>query len=758
MTDMEFNIKLPYVVKLSNDLRPLKAINVPMKFEKHQNYEAIHCLGGDSAVNRTLKTGLVTGAHGLQFRADPNNMFKNTAPGRLSRTNSFVMKLVTKKRFERNKRDRSIIRNVSTTQQVFLYGYLDCIFYFDVPFNYQYLPFLTVLEEEMMGSQKKSSDQLMDVMNLDLSDLTLTKKNKNYKEDENFIHQKDKIEIIYEKCDKFINELINETDTDMICDKMTEEKLEETQIEKMVEKRSRRGKYNYLMEYTHGYDLEMKSLLITEHEKFFKEYTRCTDNKRGRMSCLGTLKNKKEFIERRLIEGGRNILRKKFLFHRHFYFHSLKRNNPFLSINYYLARRLVKKAIYNTPVRLSPKICDDGKLIYRQNSNLRDKLSIDFYYLHLPIRTHFCQIRALLKNCFQSATFRRFLYRDYYRDKGRIARQRQVYISNLSAYRKSMHEIINARNNLLRFQVSSDAQPFPGEVINDNENLLEIFHGPIPILVVKVDKEKKKQQKELEAILGISLSIIFYHYFRFFFIIRPIWMKTSLSFYILNEQLSKLYDEDENVRKKFIEQIASRQLREEEMKNLIEELDEKKEVMKHVQQITISNTTRYQLETQMRNILPMIAFYLTSGPWRGCWVRRCYDPRKTPNKLTAIPYQIIDYRTQRIEKLCNLGSCEQTKAEVRNNLLLVTREDFSFTPNNIKTFQSITYQLCDIHVPLVQHELNHIYNNDLFIHNYTTTNYCRRSGWLTSVWKEKVRQNMFDLHLTFIKNKENNQK
>jgi general transcription factor 3C polypeptide 5 (transcription factor C subunit 1) len=45
----------------------------------------------------------------------------------------------------------------------------------------------------------------------------------------------------------------------------------------------------------------------------------------------------------------------------------------------------------------------------------------------------------------------------------------------------------------------------------------------------------------------------------------------------------------------------------------------------------------------LKHILPAIAFYYTTGPWRVCWVRLGYDPRV---KFEARYYQTLDYRVR----------------------------------------------------------------------------------------------------------------
>ncbi|XP_056587235.1 general transcription factor 3C polypeptide 5 [Triplophysa dalaica] len=44
---------------------------------------------------------------------------------------------------------------------------------------------------------------------------------------------------------------------------------------------------------------------------------------------------------------------------------------------------------------------------------------------------------------------------------------------------------------------------------------------------------------------------------------------------------------------------------------------------------------------KMKHLLPYMAYYMLTGPWRSLWVRFGYDPRKTPE---AKIYQVLDFR------------------------------------------------------------------------------------------------------------------
>ena len=59
--------------------------------------------------------------------------------------------------------------------------------------------------------------------------------------------------------------------------------------------------------------------------------------------------------------------------------------------------------------------------------------------------------------------------------------------------------------------------------------------------------------------------------------------------------------------------------------------------------------TKYSSE-QLKYLLPSVAYYFVTGPWRIMWVRFGYDPRSEPS---AIKYQSLDYRVRTVGKIMN---------------------------------------------------------------------------------------------------------
>ena len=42
-------------------------------------------------------------------------------------------------------------------------------------------------------------------------------------------------------------------------------------------------------------------------------------------------------------------------------------------------------------------------------------------------------------------------------------------------------------------------------------------------------------------------------------------------------------------------------------------------------------------------VLPTVAYFFTTGPWRSLWVKMGYDPKKDPS---AKKYQLVDFRVR----------------------------------------------------------------------------------------------------------------
>lgn len=59
---------------------------------------------------------------------------------------------------------------------------------------------------------------------------------------------------------------------------------------------------------------------------------------------------------------------------------------------------------------------------------------------------------------------------------------------------------------------------------------------------------------------------------------------------------------------------------------------------------------------QLKILLPSVAYYFMTGPWRIMWVKLGYDPRK---EINARKYQTLDYRLKAMRKLYIIFDCQR---------------------------------------------------------------------------------------------------
>ncbi|XP_074098001.1 general transcription factor IIIC subunit l(2)37Cd [Cotesia typhae] len=122
---------------------------------------------------------------------------------------------------------------------------------------------------------------------------------------------------------------------------------------------------------------------------------------------------------------------------------------------------------------------------------------------------------------------------------------------------------------------------------------------------------------------------------------------------------------------------------------------------------------------QIRVLLPSVAYYFTTGPWRLMWVRLGYDPRKDP---AARIYQILDYRCKAMHGLekyvkgkrsytnslipyksapaakASKASASASLAEIkrRTKTNLYDENDYIYRRGNIPSSRQTLYQFCDV--------------------------------------------------------------
>lgn len=150
-------------------------------------------------------------------------------------------------------------------------------------------------------------------------------------------------------------------------------------------------------------------------------------------------------------------------------------------------------------------------------------------------------------------------------------------------------------------------------------------------------------------------------------------------------------------------------------------------------------------------ILATIAFYYSTGPWRNCFVRFGYDPRRN---FESRFFQMVDYRVRAGAGFkTELGKCRQSGVSKRLQVLVkaesgdmqeeqidinhqLRRKQAIFTHDTIPPFRARHYQFTDIHLPKIQDMLHKI---PLPI----SGNLCNeKRGWLPTGFMEQCRDEL----------------
>ncbi|KAJ6645869.1 General transcription factor 3C polypeptide 5 [Pseudolycoriella hygida] len=148
----------------------------------------------------------------------------------------------------------------------------------------------------------------------------------------------------------------------------------------------------------------------------------------------------------------------------------------------------------------------------------------------------------------------------------------------------------------------------------------------------------------------------------------------------------------------------------------------------------IAYETKIQL-SKLKYILPTLAYYFTTGPWRVMWVRFGYDPRKD---FESRYYQQFDYRLRTQVGCKDLVDLKRTNKihvpntkPVRQTIIdreIVRKQEISYSPyfeiGSLPQSRQCIYQYCDIRVPKIQEMLDKIPTPS----SGATCN--EKSGWL----------------------------
>uniref|UniRef100_A0A8C4QG94 General transcription factor IIIC, polypeptide 5 n=1 Tax=Eptatretus burgeri TaxID=7764 RepID=A0A8C4QG94_EPTBU len=177
---------------------------------------------------------------------------------------------------------------------------------------------------------------------------------------------------------------------------------------------------------------------------------------------------------------------------------------------------------------------------------------------------------------------------------------------------------------------------------------------------------------------------------------------------------------------------------------------------------------------KLKLLLPVLAYYMLTGPWRSLWVRIGYDPRKYPE---AKAYQVLDFRLRSARKHGSLSSVlsvkakrstynynlpgaiskpapqpasvrqlnntenTETTAEGRTKIItgknLHSDSAYIYKEGALPPYRNMYYQLCDLHADSLQAL---VHKND------GSENVCtERDGWCSTGTSNELRNQMMVL-------------
>ncbi|XP_077333680.1 general transcription factor 3C polypeptide 5 [Lithobates pipiens] len=173
---------------------------------------------------------------------------------------------------------------------------------------------------------------------------------------------------------------------------------------------------------------------------------------------------------------------------------------------------------------------------------------------------------------------------------------------------------------------------------------------------------------------------------------------------------------------------------------------------------------------KLKLLLPYMAYYMLTGPWRSLWVRFGYDPRKNPE---AKMYQVLDFRIRcgmkygyapnempvkakrstynyslpitlkkpvpqpiSVQDLTQglAASNIQGSKKIPSNKYKLKDSVYIFQEGSLPPYRQMFYQLCDIHVESLQEIIK---RND-----GAETECTERDGWCLPKTSEQLRDSM----------------
>jgi len=160
---------------------------------------------------------------------------------------------------------------------------------------------------------------------------------------------------------------------------------------------------------------------------------------------------------------------------------------------------------------------------------------------------------------------------------------------------------------------------------------------------------------------------------------------------------------------------------------------------------------------RLSHVLAAFAYFYTTGPWRNCYIKFGYDPRK---HFESRFYQMIDYRVRQHagfkgelkRKRQTATMIKRIKAPAKNDCAPLEEEieesfqqrrrEAIFTIDTIPPFRARHYQFVDIHIPQIQEMLQKIPSP------ITGATCNDKRGWLPVGFMEQCRNVLTDIAQT----------
>ncbi|XP_014214781.1 general transcription factor 3C polypeptide 5 [Copidosoma floridanum] len=159
---------------------------------------------------------------------------------------------------------------------------------------------------------------------------------------------------------------------------------------------------------------------------------------------------------------------------------------------------------------------------------------------------------------------------------------------------------------------------------------------------------------------------------------------------------------------------------------------------------------------QLKVLLPSVAYYFTTGPWRVTWVKLGYDPRKDPKSRK---YQTLDFRMKGTDGLLSNIRCKRGYSDVsmknrnvpntkskttvltpnssfqpQKKSIMMDENVYIYRPGMIPPSRQMFYQYCDVHVKEIQDML------DKYLGPPPGTPCHEKMGWLPSNFDDLCRE------------------